>query len=482
MQFLKKESVYNNVRLVCVVLMLLYAILRQNVTALQPYLMSDILNVLVMAAAGLLFVWDLAFFRNGIRTKYIWILAALFACTLLSTAIHIRYGLTDNLKAAANLFIQFFVLYAVGSSMSRQRIDREIKVIGTSIGVVWFIAVVISLFMYFADITYTQVHSMWGKPTETVQGFVHVQDGAVVMRLWGVFIDPNFAAAVSIIVICLSLYILTVSRWKWAKAFHIANIAAQFFYIVLSNSRMALVVLAVIALVGGWYLSLPLLKKRRKPGIMQKAVFREAVCLLIGAATLCSCYLCVQVTKKALPYVRYGIDVLTSGTASDGESTAPDVEELNREDIENKDDVSNGRFDLWASGVQVFLKHPILGVGPRTYHAAAKEIVPDTKIADGYSVHNSFIELLMGNGAVGFGLMLVFFILCVKDAIRQRCRGSRSLLGLCMLMLAVLSCLCCGMFISSLFYYLSGPSMLIFVLLGYAINLTECEPPVPMSE
>lgn len=481
MQFLKKESVYNNVRLVCVVLMLLYAILRQNVTALQPYLMSDILNVLVMAAAGLLFVWDLAFFRNGIRTKYIWILAALFACTLLSTAIHIRYGLTDNLKAAANLFIQFFVLYAVGNKMSRQRIDREIKVIGTSIGVVWFIAVVISLFMYLADITYTQVHTMWGEPTEIVQGFVHMHDGAVVMRLWGVFIDPNFAAAVSIIVICLSLYILTVSRRKWAKAFHIANIAAQFFYIVLSNSRMALAVLAVIALVGGWYLSLPLLKKRRKPGIMQKAVFREAVCLLIGAATLCSCYLCVQVTKKALPYVRYGIAVLTSDTASDGEGSAPDVEELNREDIESKDDVSNGRFDLWAGSIPVFLESPLFGVGPRNYQIIANQIEPEMPIAQ-KSVHNSYLELLMGNGAVGFGLMLVFFVLCVKDAIRQRCRGSRSLFGLCMLMLAVLSCLCCGMFISSLFYYLSGPSMLIFVLLGYAINLTECEPPVPMSE
>jgi len=126
------------------------------------------------------------------------------------------------------------------------------------------------------------------------------------------------------------------------------------------------------------------------------------------------------------------------------------------------------------NGVDLFLAHPILGVGPRNHYTAAAEVIPETPIAKGVSVHNSYLELLMGNGLTGFLVLLVFFVLCAKDTVlsRYKCTSLRSDGWL---MLAVLSLLASGMFIACLFYTLSGATILMFVVLGYAVKLMACK-------
>ena len=70
--------------------------------------------------------------------------------------------------------------------------------------------------------------------------------------------------------------------------------------------------------------------------------------------------------------------------------------------------------------------------------------------------------------------MLVFFVLCAKDALVIRIKNAKSLFTVGILMLIVLSALAGGMFISSLFYYLSGISVVAFGMLGYAIAYMQC--------
>ena len=40
-----------------------------------------------------------------------------------------------------------------------------------------------------------------------------------------------------------------------------------------------------------------------------------------------------------------------------------------------------------------------------------------------------------------------------------------------LLLVSVLACLGCGMFISSLFYYLTAMALLVFAMAGYAVSL-----------
>ena len=128
-KILKNENIFLNTRLVYIVCVLIYAMARQNITATQPLLMSGVLNVLATLGAGVIFLWDIAVFRNVLKTKYIWILVALFAATGVSTLLNTGYALVDNIKAAVKMFIQFFVLYAVGNRLTKERINRDVTVI-----------------------------------------------------------------------------------------------------------------------------------------------------------------------------------------------------------------------------------------------------------------------------------------------------------------------------------------------------------------
>ncbi len=476
-KLLKNEKAFFNVRLVYIVCVLLYAIARQVIVATQPILMHSALNILAILGAGAIFLWDVIFFRNVLKTKYIWILAALFVATGISTLLNHGYAFSDNIKAAANMFIQFFVLYAVGNRMTKERINRDVTVIGSALGALWMIAVAVSLVMYFFDINYSQTNYIWGEPTLINQGFVRVDDGAVVMRLWGVFVDPNFAAAISIIVICFAVYMMHTARKRWIKALHITNIVLQSLYVVLSNSRMALIILLFLAFVGCWYISIKKIRNFKVRVIAEKRLLREAVAVVLAVAMVFVCYLGVTAAKKVLPYAQYGITHMmngSDGSSGDGETTDDEIASLDREDISNKDDISNGRLKMWGEGFKVLKKNPVIGVGPRSYHLIANDLDSSMSIAE-KSIHNSYMELLMGNGIVGFLLLLAFFLLCAKDALVLRFKNSGSLFTVGILMLIVLSALAGGMFISSLFYYLSGISVVAFGMLGYAISYMQCE-------
>ncbi len=514
MNLLKNEKLYAGIRVGYIITVIIYSLARQNITALQPYLMSDILNLAVIGIAVLLVFWDVVIFKNIWKTKYIWLLAAFGVLTAVSSVVGFKYGYIENVKSIANLFIQFCLLYVVSLKKDRKGIKNELRIISNSVGAVWFVAVAISVFMYFADISYTQNRYLWGETSEIVQGFVREHYGVVVMRLWGIFVDPNFASAICIAVICMSLFVLFFSKKKAEKIFHIVNIICQYLYIVLSNSRMGLLILCLTVFVGVWYLSFIFIGKKNLHFIL-----KEIAAVVLAVVCTGCCYLSVQITKNVLPYVRYGIelasDVFTEEgtteeeTVSSEETTVEDefttdtsetqqnettaeaepstgeevttekqhtIESLERQDVVVKSDMSNGRFDLWKEGLlTVFKENMIFGVGPRNYHTVANEIDPSMRISTGYSIHNSFIELLMGNGIVGTLVILLFFVLCAKDTIVLRYKDSKKSKDTGILMLGVLSLLACGMFIACLFYTLSGATIIMFVLLGYAVRLSVVE-------
>lgn len=504
LKLLKKESLHSNIRIGYIVVLIIYSLARQNVTALQPYLMNDILNLLVIGFAGLLVLWDVVIFRNIWKTKYIWLLAAFGVLTAASSVAGFSYGYIENVKTIANLFIQFCLLYVVSVKKDRKALEKEVRIISTAVCAVWLVAVVVSVYMYFADVYYLSDRYLWGDVTEIPQGFVREHMGAVVMRLWGVFVDPNFASATSIALIAMSLFTIFTSRRKALRAFHIVNIFFQYLYVVLSNSRMGLLALCLSVFAGVWYCSYFLVKEKKL-----NVVLKEIFSVIMAVVCVAACYGSVLLTKNVLPYIRLGIEYTADFIAGDEETTLPEettalpeettvsgeeattgevvteeatteepstqkeIEKLDRQDVLVKSDVSNGRFGLWMEGLRtVFKENPVLGVGPRNYHSAAKQIDDTTRISTGYSIHNSYIELLMGNGILGTLLLILFFVLCAKDVIVLRYRKNRKDAAVGFLAAGMINLLACGMFIACLFYTLSGATIILFTFLGYAVRLS----------
>ncbi len=509
-KFFKNEKYFYDFRLGYVIFLLLYSVARQNVTALQPFLMNDILNYIVILFAGILFLWDILVFKNNIKTKYIWLLGVVFVLTLITSVVNFKYAFVENIKAAANMFIQFFVLYGMGKSLTKEHIDHEIKVIGSVLGAFWLVCVVISNIMYLFDISYEQMNYLWATPTMIPQGFIHVHEDLVVMRLWGIFVDPNFAATISIIVIFICIYLIYLTKRKWVKALHIVNILSQFVFIVLSNSRTALLSLLFVALVATWYFSWNFIVKINK-GFFAKVFVKEILCVVMSVAVVVVCFAGYTLTQKGLPYLRYAVSLTQKTEAVDMRVqpvinnkfmilskeadvlhvnsfinivSAPendDVVSLDREDTEIKNDISNGRFELWADGYKVFCESPIIGVGPRGYQLVAREINPEMAVAQ-KSVHNSFMELLMGNGALGFALVFAFFICCAVSGICVRKKGFDINFRVGIFLVCTLSGLVGGFFVSSLFYYLSGISIIVFLMLGYAMAYVNYQKEVDVKQ
>lgn len=527
---LKNEKLFSGIRLAYIIAVIIYSLARQNITALQPYLMSDILNVIVIAVAAVLVCWDVFVFKNIWKTKYIPILIVFVILTVISSVVGFKYGYIENIKALANLFIQFFLFFVVSVKKDSISLKKEACTIANAVGGFWAIPAVVSLFMYFADITYTATRHLWGESVEIVQGFVREHDGAVVMRLWGVFVDPNFASAISIAIVVLCLFVLFNSKNKFIKIFNIFNIVAQVLYIVLSNSRMALLISCLAVFTGVWYYAYFLFKEKKLNTIIKE--FFSVVMAVVCAAT---CFFSVQIIKNVLPYVRYGIEYIDEKIEADTtentesttenitvqsteestetltttevsatietstqnvveETTVPEIvpvkptevvsteevttkgnviEKLDREDAAVKEDKTNGRFDLWMEGINnVFKPNVIFGVGPRNYNAVAKLTDPDLRISSGFSIHNSYVELLMGNGLTGTLILALFFVLCAVNAVVIRYKDPQKAKSVGILMVCTLTLLACGMFIACLFYTLSGATIMLFTFLGYAVRLT----------
>lgn len=483
LKILKNETLFFNVRMWYIVFLLVYSVARQNITALQPVLIWEVWNIIAILLAGIIFLWHFISFKSFFKTKYIWLLVVAFAVSCISTLINIEFTFIDNVKAIANMFIQFFVLFSIGTQVPKERIKSEVRAIGVGISLLWMIAALISIFMYIFDITYTQIRYLWGDPTLINQGFVRYDDGSAVMRLWGVFVDPNLASAISLAVICFSIFILLTVKHKFVKGVAVSNIVIQLLYVILSNSRTGLLIGLTLSFVGCWYFSFSYLK--RKEAFKPKKLITEVIAVLLALVAVFTYYAGNFVAKKTLPYVQYGVTKLVQicgfSDSSDLDGSMPndttDSDEmtdsdkltgLDRVDIAEKGDISNGRIELWLEGFDVLKLNPVLGVGPRSYHARAATLDPDM-IISARSVHNSYMELLMGSGIVGFLFVALFFVLCAKDAIIYRYKNKQHIFAVGILMLIVLSALISGMFISSLFYYLSGVSVLVFGMLGYAM-------------
>ena len=129
------------------------------------------------------------------------------------------------------------------------------------------------------------------------------------------------------------------------------------------------------------------------------------------------------------------------------------LEILDRTDI--PDDISNGRFAIWADALTVFSSRPFFGVSPRGILQAARDVAPDGMIVRyGFATHNGYLEVLAGTGILGFGLMFVFLVMLAWNILRRTFAevfSGETLLYSSVLMLMVCEC----MFISDVFFVLS---------------------------
>lgn len=360
---------------------------------------TQFVNTLVFSfvaifGAGIILI-DFFTKRVFLRQKnIIWLLFFLVVC-LISSVINVKYGVLGNIRNLVWLAISFLLLYPIDGERSTDDVKKEIKFVTNILILVWFVACAVSLVMFLFQIGfYVDVYP---------DSFARL--GFIEGRLFGVFEDPNYAAVVAIAVILFSIFNIKNSSKKFLKILYFLNIVVNFCYVVLSGSRTAEVSAIIVMFLSAYFVLLQKFKDKEANLILKQLV-------LIGASLLCSFVLIFSIvfTRKMLSYLPELVGAPFQ-TESVSEPRIRKHVDTTREDVNNSADVSNCRFKIWQSALELFRSKPIFGTSPRNMRTYAKAEFPNGFIAQrSYAVHNAYLDVLTSTGIVGALAVIVFFV------------------------------------------------------------------------
>ena len=398
-------------------LLILYSLLREVIPA-QNVIGNSTLIVFLFVLGLLIITRRLMSNKStDILINNISLICFIFVCVI-SAAINYKYSFTQNVKAICWLILYFGFCYVYGYELRDKKLK---KIIGGFAFISLTVLCAISLPMYYLDIDYTSINrNVIG--TVSNQGF-----SLEYMRLWGVFADPNTGAIYTLIAISIGVWLMASCRRRWLVIL-IPSEFILFSYFVLSGSRTAFLAMLVgvaFAVAGVIYR-----KTNRKIilsciggilGIILVLVICGVIKACLPHVKSCVKQTTTDITQKVVReyydklYIYSGVEIESGLAAQDdgiivNDNSAIDSDQateiIERDDLKEKNDVSNGRFAIWKDSVRLFLKAPLFGTSPRGASEFGKDYCPDNCISQwGYSAHNSWLELLMCTGIIGLLVM-----------------------------------------------------------------------------
>ena len=316
------------------------------------------------------------------------ILMILFCLSfLLSIVMNRQYGgMVTDLKWLIWTGIQFFGLYVCDLEREEEKYKREFAILSHIFIIITVIVAVASLVMLVVSYS----------------SFLTTADKEVIFtgfkwdRLWGVYTDPNYGAVCSVIGILLSGLYLIKQKGTWKICYGIA-LLVDFAYLIFSDSRTGKLSLILCggALLYLWCISRFKCKKIIKSILVVVCVF--AVALTAGEA----------VKSQNITYQK-------KVAIEQAKKTTPKQikKQLTVRQKNIQDDASNGRLEIWQSAIEVWKSSPVYGTGYSTVVPYAKANVPKTYIinnsqGDYSSMHNTFFNVLVFQGGIGFILFIL---------------------------------------------------------------------------
>lgn len=329
--------------------------------------------------------------RNSInwiqRKQKFSILLILFSLVLVITSlVNGPAELASNIKLIIWQVLFFFVVYEIGKKDEKKLYPLFEKMLVFT----WFILVVISLAMFFTQYSFTA-------PLEKL--YYGIRIGFVENRLYGVFVDPNYAATISVIAICFSGHLYKEAKNTRYKVFLIVSIVLQFLFMVLSGSRTATIEIMAIAIVGAFFYYY---HNQRNSTYIKRWGYSVAAAIIVVVGVSAA----MTITQKAAITSANAVSKIIVIKSNDGNVS------LAREDVGENADVSNSRFKLWRSAYEIFESTPLLGTAPRNMVPYAQKHLPDTWIAEKEQTPHNFVFYLLATtgllGTIPFVLFIVY--------------------------------------------------------------------------
>ncbi|WP_430597492.1 O-antigen ligase family protein [Enterococcus sp. AZ177] len=353
--------------------------------SLIPSKFDSIIFTIISLVGGLLLI------RNGVdwfqKRQRPSVLLLLFTLVMIvSSIVNGPTGLVANFKLIIWEVLFFFVVYELGKKNQKDLFKLVEKVLVFT----WLILVIISLGMFFVQFKYTA-------PLDKL--YYGIRMGFVENRLYGVFVDPNYAATISVVAICFSLHLFKEAKSKLYKGILIASIIFEFFFVVLSGSRTATVEILGITVVWVFFYSY---YSKRTTVILKRLVI-SSVLTVVAVVGL---YLTMEVTQKVSLVSAKAVSKVIVIKSNDQDNIS-----LDRPDTGEDSDISNSRFKLWNSAFEIFESTPVIGTSPKGILPYAQKNLPNTWISQKEQTpHNFFFFLLATTGVLGT-IPFILFVL-----------------------------------------------------------------------
>ncbi|MBO0473565.1 O-antigen ligase family protein [Enterococcus ureasiticus] len=353
--------------------------------SLIPSKVDSIVFTIISLVGGLLLI------RNGIdwvqKRQRPSLLLLLFTLVLImSSIVNGPTGLMANFKLIIWEVLFFFVVYEIGKKDQKELFRLVEKVLV----VTWLVLVVISLGMFFVQFQYTA-------PLDKL--YYGIRMGFVENRLYGVFVDPNYSATISVVAICFSLHLFKEAKAKLYKGFLITSVILEFFFVVLSGSRTASIEIMAITIIWVFFY---FYYAKRTTALFKRLVYSAGFSVIAIVAL----FLTMEVTQRVSLVSAEAVSkvIVIKNENKDNIS-------LDRPDTGEDSDISNSRFKLWNSAIEIFESKPIIGTSPKGILPYAQEHLPNTWISKKEQTPHNFVFFLLATTGLLGTIPFIIFVL-----------------------------------------------------------------------
>ena len=365
-------------------------------------------------ALGCLIIFErLINFKHYIKTRGI-ILLVIFALSYAASSIWtIRYGWYDNARFLAFMIFQFGILYATDTEENpdNSKIRLTICAVYYLIGA----AVLSVLSFYFMFSGYTKIFY----PEAGAEGPIYYI-GFMYGRLFGAYWDPNIAATMAAVAVMISIYFIIKNKNVLVRIACILSVIIQVLYVSFSGSRTGQICL----IAGALFFALPLALKHKFCN--KKSLQVVSATLVVIVSVICA-YIVPSAIRNgynALVHLQSQQNNNLAQTLPSQEQAVPPIENNTPPDdvfdrgYDMSEDISNRRFDIWNSAIEIFKTSPVFGVSRANILPYVDDNLPDSYLVTNDhmrfdSMHNMYFEILASQGALGLITFLAFIILVI---------------------------------------------------------------------
>lgn len=466
----------------CVSVYLVYLVLRQ-VVILGEFLGS--IQYLLLFWAYALILYYLLKDRSYFKTPWIKVLGLLLPAAVVTLALNYAVNPVTQIKSGILLAVSVLLVYPLGAYIARSsKPHRELAKVLLPAQIITGLQALTSVAMIALGFTF--LGELAGAMRRLGVQSLTYGSGNRVFIVFGMNVDSNHAALAGIVSIFVTTWALIYQEKIFLTArgkiryriLYWINLVLVVIATVGCNSRGARLSLLITLAVAG--LCLFVFYYRRSEYLQKKAKALLVVwVILIGGFG----YTTVNANIDALVEgeISYYTQVFELIHPAGSKKTSSDwkmADDVSMLRVNKGDSTKSARIYIWEETLELWKGHPVVGIGPYNTdeYAKAEKLPAEQKLLErGYHVHNSYLDVLISYGALGFGIYLVFFLGCLVSygkAIKLRHPDwSDFFLGA-----AWLTIMSGVMFLTDSFLGLDYMFGILLIIMGYLIARPDSEP------